>query len=1344
MKALELTATAAAAALILILSSQLVGWVTAEGRHYVHVVPDSSGDCHSRDSWPCFTFSESLKRVEEVFSSDTSVVFSAGEYSISTDTQGPEHGITINRAINLILTGPDSPSDQVHINCHRRFRFEFVECNNLTIANMVFSSCGSASNTSSGALIITTITSLTVANVTVQHSHGYGLMGMELDGNVKISHSNFFNNSQRTHMTVTGNNSVRMGGNCILQMMNTMSNVMSTLVPTVLIVSKSEFTNGIADKVPMKALNDYYYYTNVLSGGGGLGIYTKGDNSNITVFIDKCKFVNNSADYGGNLLLFIRDCVDCVETKLSISVVNSTFQNGTALSAGGGLHMSLDYLFGYISVQVYVTESQFISNRAKKGGGVSLTSDTSGYKYDIIISGLFISENNAEEGGGMYMSLGIYDYRNYHISIEHSKIMFNSALEGGGISILIMSRDISESNTGIFDMEGVESDRVSIYFTDIIGNNGDIGSAVKLQGRSRSSLLLPCENLEYVYVWLKSVSINGNSPNEANLHHGAAAVYVNIIRWLVLEDTGFYNNTGGGVYASNLDIVFIGRVVFGYNFGKSGGAIQLYSSTYCGRNSILQLMSSSHTIIANNRALEYGGGIDMSEKRNSRFCFYQIQDIGNDPHGFIEMKDNHADVAGDDIYGVSTMPCQPYWNGTHAKKLPTNIPFNSVFKGLYSTLSSVSSTPYRVCFCNIGFESPKKYCLDAVERSAFLGQEFNVSAVAVGNHRGAAPATVQTQFNSLGASMELGTRQHVQMLGRTCGELSYSVKTSLPFLQLYLTIVGASLLFDTEFFTPIVNVTILPCPLGFTELGDPPECGCLPHLTQANVVCDIQTQTHHCPTSMWIGNFSGGITTHPHCPYDYCKSQRPSVSLTSQHEQCQYSRSGVLCGACRGDLSLCLGTSQCKKCSSFYIFLLLPFMLAGVVLVFLLLKCNLTVSYGTINGLIFYANIIRANQAIFFPRDRVGILVRFFSTFIAWLNLDLGIEVCFFNGLDAYGRVWLQFLFPAYIWILVGVMIVTSRYSTGIAKLTGSNAVPVLATLFLLSYTKLLRTVIDSVSFTTITDAGGDTSTLWLIDGSIRFLDVPHIFLFLVALIAVVVYILPFTSLALLAPYLQAKFNFRVLRHWVNKMKPLVDAYQGPYKDRFRFWTGFLLVVRVVLFITFASNVLGDPRVNLLAIIISVLLLYTILWNTGQVYKSRLTHVLECVYILNLGVYTAATAYLVSSNSSPYRQEQLACIMVGTAFLVFSGTLVYHLYTQLRNIAMLRSLCSREAAMKWCRMWPMKARHAEGEVQLETLNAESDPSDRLEGTDLESPAPAVPPTVSVVDFSALREPLLTT
>ena len=104
-----------------------------------------------------------------------------------------------------------------------------------------------------------------------------------------------------------------------------------------------------------------------------------------------------------------------------------------------------------------------------------------------------------------------------------------------------------------------------------------------------------------------------------------------------------------------------------------------------------------------------------------------------------------------------------------------------------------------------------------------------------------------------------------------------------------------------------------------------------------------------------------------------------------------------------------LGTSNCKKCSNRWLLLLLPLGLAGVALVVCLMVLNLTVSMGTINGLIFYANIVRANNAIFFLGQRAN---TFLSWFIAWLNLDLGIETCFYDGLTAYDKTWLQFAFP--------------------------------------------------------------------------------------------------------------------------------------------------------------------------------------------------------------------------------------------------------------------------------------------------------------------------------------------
>ena len=78
-------------------------------------------------------------------------------------------------------------------------------------------------------------------------------------------------------------------------------------------------------------------------------------------------------------------------------------------------------------------------------------------------------------------------------------------------------------------------------------------------------------------------------------------------------------------------------------------------------------------------------------------------------------------------------------------------------------------------------------------------------------------------------------------------------------------------------------------------------------------------------------------------------------------------------------------------------------------------------------------------------------------------NLDFGIETCFYNGLDTYSKTWLQFVFPVYLWVLAGLMIIVSHYSQRFAKLLSNNPVSVLATLILLSYTKILCTLIAVV-----------------------------------------------------------------------------------------------------------------------------------------------------------------------------------------------------------------------------------------------------------------------------------------
>ena len=187
----------------------------------------------------------------------------------------------------------------------------------------------------------------------------------------------------------------------------------------------------------------------------------------------------------------------------------------------------------------------------------------------------------------------------------------------------------------------------------------------------------------------------------------------------------------------------------------------------------------------------------------------------------------------------------------------------------------------------------------------------------------------------------------------------------------------------------------------------------------------------------------------------------------------------------------------------------------GILLVGVLVATNLTVSVETIDGLIFYANIVQPNEAIFFPGVSGS---SFLSVFITWLNLDLGIETCFYSGLDAYAKTWLQFVFPIYIWLIMTMIIVFSHYSTTVARLSGRNAVPVLATLFLLSYTKLLRTIITAFSSTVLE---GKKSAVWLYDGNVLYLQGKHVPLFLAALLLLLTLSLPYTTLLLLAPLLQ-------------------------------------------------------------------------------------------------------------------------------------------------------------------------------------------------------------------------------
>ena len=352
------------------------------------------------------------------------------------------------------------------------------------------------------------------------------------------------------------------------------------------------------------------------------------------------------------------------------------------------------------------------------------------------------------------------------------------------------------------------------------------------------------------------------------------------------------------------------------------------------------------------------------------------------------------------------------------------------------------------------------------------------------------------------------------------------------------------------------------------------------------------------------------------------------------------------------------GNSQCKHCSNSFIALVLAFIFAGFALVLVPMYCNFTVADGTLNGLIFYVNIIRIHHTILFPSGHINIV----TVIIAWLNLDLGIELCFYNGFDTYTRTWLQSLFPVYVWIIIIIIIMASWYSTTVAKMVSSNSVPVLATLLLMSYTKLQCTILESLSFTIIHANDGHKIYVWIYDGNVVFFGVKHAFLGTAACVFLLVFIIPFTVIVLCGPVFQMKCSHMMLK---LKVTPINDAYQGPYKVKYRWWTGAMLLIRSILLFLFVVNILGNPRINLLLIVSTCIILLGTMWNFGTVYKQQLVNLVESFYFINLALLAGWSEYN-RQGSTDYKQNQTVIIYVFTGLALFT-TVIVQTFVKLRQ-----------------------------------------------------------------------------
>ena len=1029
----------------------------------------------------------------------------------------------------------------------------------------------------------------------------------------------------------------------------------------------------------------------------------------LTINIHDSEISENKANSSGGVVSLKSDCY--------ITITCSDFARNEAVNKMGGVLLAI-----YATI-VIANSSNFISNKASKLGGVMYISHT-----NMTITGSMFLNNKAESGAVMKaeaetlvlikdttISNNSANKGVIYFTESFSEISSNVLLSNNTGSIFAYQSKVNFSSNITFDSckaplaniaDFQEGGGVTAFQSDIAFTGG---CSITNSYAKNGGAVHATESKLHIYNG--TMKIVNNTANETG---GGIYIYQSELNCQshsrVLFSGNYATGKGGGIHAISSSItVDITRKLGGNYFGslvhivenraEKGGGMCLEVNA---KINIIRTLTDYYgtldvylLVFVRNFA-DYGGAVyvaddtnsgtctSLSFKEHSRIteCFLQTPALKNlEFYGkfllTIRFDQNKASISGESLYGGLLDRCtvSPFANPTDSLHAIDGITYFKFFIG-HLDLHEISSDPVQVCFCR---HSVPDCHYQHPPMTVKKGEKFKLQLVAVDQVYHMVSAYIRSYLSSTEGG--LGEDQLLQFANDNCTDLTFQVFSPNKSEELVLYAEGPCT--NSKLSQKRLEIQFSPCscPIGFqpimVELSKC-ECECESLLLRYITGCDIQSQTITKEGNAWIGYVSdtinsSGYLIYPHCPFDYCILSHQTVEINLNKPngadvQCAFDRSGTLCGSCTPDLSLSLGSSRCMSCTSqwpsLFLAIFMSAFLAGLALVALLLALNLTVAVGSLNGIILYVNIVATNYNTFLPFSAPN----FLTVFIAWLNLEIGFDTCFYKTMDTYGKTLLQLVFPAYVIFLVVMVICISERFTFFARLISKkNPVATLATLILLSYAKLLRIITSALSFAILDYPDGSQKIVWLPDASIAYITGRHIVVFITAILILLAGII-YTALLFSWQWLLYHQNKKIFR-WVRNQRLclFLEPYHAPYTFKHRYWTGLLLLVRVVLYLISAVNVQNDPGINLVStgiIMTFLLLLKAYHGMNGLVYKKWPVDVLETASYVNIILFCLVKLYVLESTD--YNGHAILAYTSGSVLIALFLVVIFcHIYTEI-------------------------------------------------------------------------------
>jgi predicted outer membrane repeat protein len=781
----------------------------------------------------------------------------------------------------------------------------------------------------------------------------------------------------------------------------------------------------------------------------------------------------------------------------------------------------------------------------------------------------------------------------------------------------------------------------------------------------------PVSSTNYIKIVLTSIKANLNLPLQksdyisgslvALLHSSSVFKIVNVYSVLIDGNSEFEENMGSVFEITQSNIALGGNLSCTSNSGYRGACIY-----FRGKRRI-HLKSGLQANFSNNFARTFGGAIFIDDRPfTEKECLIKLDDINSTN---ISMSFNHnlVNIEGNSFYSATRNILSCCVDKT---KLLNMQQVKSLYEKLFHAPinETISTAAESIHICN----GHKIF-------HVYPGQTFQI------------PVNTLNAINSTSSSMVMLST--IANYSISDSQLPYSFKhwslREEEYLQITIRNVNCTPMNvtiyanDTRVHGKVllslqnknkfedVSVKLMECPYGFKL--DSGKCNCspfirgLPQISGFEASCNISTQTLSLPSYRWAGlipwQHNRSVFAVSHACY-YCKSshifQFKNIKVTdsgsyiiypsSNMTLCSKGRTGPLCSKCtKSNESSVFGSDKCEYCSNWWLLTLILYILAGPLLIYVLFALKLTLTSGTLNGIIFYVQILMMNMQ-FFQKLCQSFFYQSAFTLLCLIGLSFSFPVCFYNGMSNIAKAGFSLLFPLYLLSIVIGLIIASRYSVRLSNKIAHSSVQVLVTVSHISFNNIVFTVINIFTQALIyIDCDVKPRYVWVFDASRDFGQGPHLVLLILSFIIMSITVVPYCIVIIFGSCLMKKIKY--VRKYI---RPIYEAIHGPFKYEKRYW--FALRYKAMISLWMINALLSNNLHVCWSLIICILQFLLTFQAYSRPFKSKVVNILSLVplIILNIQVMLFALTY-------DKRNFEYLAVFSYIVILIFSMVICYHI-----------------------------------------------------------------------------------